>query len=70
MGHLGMGACFQMGQGTLTHFFIDALDDSITYPSESGELTNAKPTPECRLKDRIALFPLECLNGTDIRIRA
>ena len=55
---------------SLTHFFIDALDDSITYPSESGELTNARPTPECRLKDRIALFPLECLNGTDIRIRA
>jgi len=60
-----------MGQGTvLTHFFIDALDDSITYSSESGELANAKTTPERRLKDRIALFPLECLNSTDIRIRA
>lgn len=58
------------GDGSLTHFFIDALDDSITYSCESGELANAKTTPERRLKDRIALFPLECLNGTDIRIRA
>ena len=36
------------GDGSLTHFFIDALDDPIAYPSESGELANAKPTPERR----------------------
>ncbi len=59
-----------VGQGTLAHFFIDALDDPIAYSCESGELANDKPTPERRLKDRISLFSLECLNGTDIRIRA
>ena len=55
---------------SLAHFFIDALDDPIAYSSEFGELANDKPTPERRLKDRISLFSLECLNGTDIRIRA
>ncbi len=44
-----------VGQGMrfFDPLFIDALDDSITYSSESGELANAKPTPERRLKDRV-----------------
>ena len=53
--------------GSLTHFFVDPLDDSIAYPRESGQLANPNPIYKGYLKNLIALLTLGCLNLTDIR---
>ena len=31
------------GDGSLTHFFVEPLNDSIAYTSESSQLTNPNP---------------------------
>jgi len=31
------------GDGSLTHFFVNPLDDSVAYSRESGQLANPNP---------------------------
>ncbi len=38
------------GDGSLTHFFVEPLNDSIAYTSESSQLTNPNPIYKCHLK--------------------
>ncbi len=56
------------GDGSLTHFFVDSLDDSIAYACESGQLTNPNPIYKGRLKNLITLLTFDCLYLTDIRV--
>lgn len=55
------------GDGSLTHFFVEPLNDSIAYTSESSQLTNPNPIYKCHLKNLITILTLKCLNLTDIR---
>ena len=55
------------GDGSLTHFFVEPLNDSIAYTCESSQLTNPNPIYKGRLKNHITILTLECLNLTDIR---
>ena len=53
--------------GSLTHFFVEPLNDSIAYTRESSQLTNPNPIYKSSLKNHITILTLECLNLMDIR---
>ena len=60
--------CRGSGDGSLTHFFVNPLDNSVTYSRESGQLANPNPIYKGCLKNLIAVFARKSLNLKDIRM--
>ena len=57
------------GDGSLTHFFVNPLDDSVAYSRESGQLANPNPIYKSSIKNLIAVFARKSLNLRDIRYK-
>ena len=57
------------GDGSLTHFFVNPLDDSVAYSRESGQLANPNPIYKGSIKNLIAVFARKSLNLKDIRYK-